>query len=205
MKARLSATLAAVALCAAGLSQAVAAPAVSPGSEAQAQTPDRGKPEGRGCGPAGRHGPESRWKQLDSDGDGSISKAEAEKGAPHLAEQFASIDANGDGKLTPEEMRNAMKAHRAQCRQDPERCRAQMKERFEAAWKRADTDGDGTLSRGEAEKGMPRLARHFDQIDTDHDGRVTVAEVDAARARHPRPPSAPAPAAPPATAPRNNG
>ncbi len=203
MKAKLSVSLVTAVLCTVGLSQAIAAPNAAPASEAAAQAAERGKRDVGGCH-AGRPGRESRWKQLDIDGDGSVSKSEAEKGAPRLAEHFAQIDANSDGKLTQEEMCNAMQARREQCRQDPERCRADMKQRFDAAWKQADTDGDGALSRSEAEKGMPRLARHFDKIDTDHDSRVTTAEMDAARARHPHPKRPPAPDAPPA-APRNNG
>jgi hypothetical protein len=68
-----------------------------------------------------------------------------------------------------------------------------MKQRFEAAWKRADMDGDGALSKGEAAQGMPRIARHFDQVDSDRDGRITLAEMDAARARHPHPRRLPKP------------
>lgn len=205
MKVKLSVSLVAAVLCTVGLSQVLAAPSAPQPSAAAA--PERGKRAGEGCQFGGRHGLESRWKQLDSDGDGSVSKSEVEKAAPRLAEQFAQIDANGDGKLTQEEMRNAMNARREQCRQDPERCRADMKRRFEAAWKSADTDGDGTLSRSEAEKGMPRLARRFDQVDTDHDGRVTLVEMDAARLRHPHrhPRHAPATVAPPAAAAQNNG
>ena len=125
-----------------------------------------------------------RFKKLDTDGDGTVSKAEAEKGAPRMAEHFAEIDANKDGKLTPEEMQNAARARMERCKQDPEKCRAAMKQRFEADWKKADTDGDGSLSKAEAEKSMPRVAHHFDAIDTDKDGKISLAEMEAARARH---------------------
>jgi len=46
----------------------------------------------------------------------------------------------------------------------------------------ADTDHDGRLSRTEAQA-APYVARHFDAIDTDHDGYVTRAELRAARGR----------------------
>lgn len=48
----------------------------------------------------------------------------------------------------------------------------ELKQRFV----KADTDGDGALNREEA-KAMPRVASHFDDIDTDHDGRVTLQEI----------------------------
>ena len=75
----------------------------------------------------------------------------------------------------------AIRARREQCRANPEQCRAERQARFEERFKQADTDGDGALSRVEAEKGMPRLSRRFDAIDADKDGRVTREEIEAAR------------------------
>jgi len=48
--------------------------------------------------------------------------------------------------------------------------------KMEAAFKKADADNDGTLTRNEA-KSMPRVAKHFDAIDTDKDGTVSLDEV----------------------------
>jgi len=67
------------------------------------------------------------------------------------------------------------------CKQNPEECRAKMKQRADEWFKKVDTDGDGTISRQEAEANAPRLAKHFDQIDTDHDGTISRAELKAAR------------------------
>jgi Ca2+-binding EF-hand superfamily protein len=44
----------------------------------------------------------------------------------------------------------------------------------------ADTNGDGMISREEA-KALPRLAKHFDQIDADKNGQITAEEMKAAR------------------------
>jgi Ca2+-binding EF-hand superfamily protein len=44
----------------------------------------------------------------------------------------------------------------------------------------ADTNGDGMISREEAQA-LPRLAKHFDEIDADHNGQITPEEM---RARH---------------------
>jgi Ca2+-binding EF-hand superfamily protein len=53
----------------------------------------------------------AHWKKIDTDGDGRISKAEAQANAPRLAERFDQLDANGDGYLTPEELRAAHRHH----------------------------------------------------------------------------------------------
>ena len=50
--------------------------------------------------------------------------------------------------------------------------------KLEAAFKKADADNDGTLTKTEA-KSMPRVAKHFDAIDADKDGTVSLAEIRA--------------------------
>lgn len=52
----------------------------------------------------------------------------------------------------------------------------QMHQRFVAA----DKDGNGQLTRAEAQAGMPRVYGAFDQIDTQRKGFVTEAEIMAA-------------------------
>lgn len=42
------------------------------------------------------------WNDLDTDGDGNLSRAEA-AGLPQLASVFDQADADGDGALTPQE------------------------------------------------------------------------------------------------------
>ncbi|PTB21443.1 hypothetical protein C9I57_07245 [Trinickia symbiotica] len=43
----------------------------------------------------------------------------------------------------------------------------------------ANTTHDGKLTRQQAAAGMPMVARHFDQVDTRHQGYVTLAQVEA--------------------------
>jgi EF hand domain-containing protein len=44
--------------------------------------------------------------------------------------------------------------------------------------KAADTNGDGMISRAEA-SALPMIAKHFDEIDANHDGQVTTDELRA--------------------------
>jgi len=49
---------------------------------------------------------------------------------------------------------------------------------------KADADGNGTLSRAEVEKSMPRLAKQFDQIDTNKDAQLSRSELGAWKKAH---------------------
>ncbi|MGB5103541.1 MAG: EF-hand domain-containing protein [Steroidobacteraceae bacterium] len=113
-----------------------------------------------------------RLKAADTDGDGSISRQEAEASMPGLAAKFDRMDADKDGKISSDEMhgfRAAGKKH--------ERKHMRM------AFKSADKNGDGALDKTEAEAGMPMLAEHFATIDADQDGKVTHEELRAHKRR----------------------
>jgi hypothetical protein len=49
-----------------------------------------------------------------------------------------------------------------------------------ARLKAADTNGDGLISKAEAQASLPRLYKHFDEIDTNHDGQISPEELKAA-------------------------
>lgn len=79
------------------------------------------------------------------------------------------------------EMKANMERRREACKADPEKCRQEHQAHADAHFKKTDADGNGSLSRAEAEKGMPRLARHFDVIDANKDGQLSREEMSAAR------------------------
>ncbi len=153
-------------------------------------------------GNRGHGGPGGILKVMDADGDGQVTRAEAETA---IATRFAEIDANSDGYVTQEEMQTYREAKRADMRErwasradrpagadrpgrragnreaNPERMearRARMAERAAERWAAMDTDGDGRLSLAEF---TAARVQHFDRVDTNSDGVVTVDEADAAR------------------------
>lgn len=54
-----------------------------------------------------------------------------------------------------------------------------MLQKMQARWKAADKNGDGLIDKAEAEAGLPRVARHFDQLDVNHDGKLSADELRA--------------------------
>jgi hypothetical protein len=53
-----------------------------------------------------------------------------------------------------------------------------MADKLQARFAAADTDHDGKLTLAEAQAGMPRVAAHFAQIDADRKGYVTLADIE---------------------------
>jgi Ca2+-binding EF-hand superfamily protein len=117
----------------------------------------------------GGHERHKDMASLDADGDGAITREEA-KSHPRLVEKFDAVDANKDGKLEKTELDAQREAHRAE-----------WKARGEERWKSADTDGNGTLSRVEAEASMPWMSGSFEKLDGNADGQLTREEMRAGR------------------------
>lgn len=117
--------------------------------------------------PAGKPG----CCQVDANSDGIVTRAEA-KSFPRLAEQFDTADTNKDGQLDAAEMAQ----HR-------DMMRTEMRAKAEERWKVADQDGDGAVSRSEAEASMPGMAQRFEKFDADGDGKIERAEMHAFRMR----------------------
>jgi hypothetical protein len=61
--------------------------------------------------------------------------------------------------------------------------REEMRSRAIERARQADTNHDGAISRQEADRSMPHLSRHFEEIDANHDGVVSREEMRAFRER----------------------
>jgi Ca2+-binding EF-hand superfamily protein len=106
--------------------------------------------------------------RLDTNGDGSISKAEFDA---FNAEHFKNLDTNNDGKITPDELRAAQDQMQQNHGMGHGDGTTHLDQRFYAA----DANHDGGLDREEA-KNMPMLSKYFDEVDANKDGKVTRQE-----------------------------
>ncbi len=106
---------------------------------------------------------------VDADGDGKITEAEM---TAWRAAQAKALDADGDGFVNAEELA-AMQMKTMETR---------VKDRAAQMVARMDTDGDGKLSAAELAS-RPVPTGLIDRLDTDNDGAVSQAELDAAKER----------------------
>jgi Ca2+-binding EF-hand superfamily protein len=105
--------------------------------------------------------------RADTDGDGRVSRAEAEAASSKKStEWFDKLDTNKDGYVTQDEISQA-KATR----------RADMKARFDERFQEADMNKDGQLSLDEVQAKMPRLADRFTTLDKDKNGLLSKEEL----------------------------
>lgn len=159
--------------------------------------------------------------RIDSNGDGVIDRQEA-AARPRLAQRFDELDTNKDGKLSPEEMqagRHGGKHHGHQGRHgghagmegarhsgfmmrgmDADNDGRISAAEYRAHFDKLDVNKDGFIDRADRQaRAEQRRAEWFAKADTDKDGKLSPAELEAARAkdgprghRGPMPPQAPA-------------
>jgi Ca2+-binding EF-hand superfamily protein len=103
-----------------------------------------------------------RLKLADADGDGKLSPEEA---PPRLQENFDRIDANQDGFLDEQELKRLFMAAGEG---------AQLGQELLRRIKQADANGDGKLSQDEAPE---RLKEQFARIDANQDGLLDEQEL----------------------------
>ncbi|MEN9060273.1 EF-hand domain-containing protein [Ponticoccus litoralis] len=155
-------------------------------AQSPAQAPDQPPAQARPAerpmaqAPRGGHGGPGFGMPIlsyDADGDGRVTVEEVEA---RQAERFEAADADGNGLLSPEEVSAYAEALRAE-REEMRRAARQA-----ALIARMDADGDGQLSLDEISGVQPetsRFDRILDRLDTDGDGALTEEELQAPRKR----------------------
>ena len=109
----------------------------------------------------------------DANGDGVISKEEAAK-FPRLAEKFAELDKDRDGKLA----RAELPMHRGGMRGQADGMRSQHR-----GMRALDADGDGRISRTEMQAGKDGMDERFARMDVNKDGYIDKADRQARMAQ----------------------
>lgn len=112
------------------------------------------------------HGMKRHFEEADQNDDGQVTSQELQTA---ITAKFAAIDANSDGQLTEDEL-SAMRSKR----------QSEMKGKRIA---KLDKNDNGAIDRDEA---PPRMARHFDEVDADGDGKLTQAELGEGWKKHRR-------------------
>ena len=121
------------------------------------------QPFGEGHGP---RGPMFSFEDMDANGDGKVTKEEIKAQGEA---RFKAADTNGDGSLSAEEMVASMEKMRAE----------RMLKGAERMIARRDANKDGKLT---ADEMAPRNGdRMFAMMDLDEDGTVTKTEMELAR------------------------
>lgn len=130
-----------------------------------------------GQAPVPPRGPVLDFAQADADGDGKLTAEEIQaQGQARMAERFALADADGDGVVTSDEMLAALEAQAEAQRKN------RMERMVQKMFERADSDQDGGLTLEELTPDAPRGGdRMFARLDTDADGAISEAEFEAAR------------------------
>jgi EF hand len=102
---------------------------------------------------------------MDADGDGKVTQDEI---TAHRAAMFAAADSNGDGSLSADEL----------AARELARFTETLPDRSARMLERRDANGDGSLSVDEMGEGP--MEDHFARIDSDDDGAISTAEAEAA-------------------------
>ena len=142
----------------------------------------------RGHGPGPHHGRPGAagflmgeaFARADANNDGKVSHGEA---LAYLRARFVEIDANKDGGVTIEEVRVYMDAQRPEGRRGPpERVAARMQERGATMFRFIDANLDGKVT---IEELTPMAEAAFRAADRDSDGALSRDEVMMRGARGP--------------------
>ena len=161
--------------------------------QAHRATNREGGKRGGGMQRGGMHGGMG-MQRMDNDGDGRISKAEAQAAAAQFSQRFDAMDVNKDGYLDRSDMQARMAQRRAgyftaaDANKDGYLSRDEMAahqnamhaQRQQARQQRGASAAGGKPMPTEAQR-AERMATAFDRFDANKDGRISKAEFEAAK------------------------
>ncbi|MFZ5746220.1 MAG: EF-hand domain-containing protein [Pseudomonadota bacterium] len=135
--------------------------------------------------PGGPMGPGMMMRLADANKDGVITRAEL---LAHADARFAKLDANKDGKLSPDELKAARPGGGKPGKRKGARMAGPGDEMAARMFKMLDTDGDGQVSLAEH---RAMAEKQFTMVDANKDGKIDQSEMQAMRDRRGAPPGDP--------------
>lgn len=163
------------------------------GAAAAQESPAQPEQEPRQGIPATKHQTQTmdeimsdRFSKLDKDGDRSVSKEEAQAESK-LADNWSTYDENGDGSLDVQEYSEFERTSASgdgttgmlgvgETAQDVPATRHQQKSVGDDLVGELDSDGDGAISKDEAES-EARLSDNWEELDRNGDGKLDSQEL----------------------------
>lgn len=118
-----------------------------------------------------------------ANGDGYLKRVADNESASDTTQQTLKLNFSPEDRVR---LRKALDDYARSVDPDHEQIeerRREMQESIEERFLATDKDNDGSIDRQEATESLPQIARHFSQVDTDQDEKITLDELEEAQTR----------------------